>query len=236
MTPESSSALATFAGALSEASPHTTSDATVAFWETQALRLDWEDVPAGEAQAVAHHPPPRPGRRRRRHRPGHHLVRRRQAQRRLQLRRPPCSGGTRGQGGPALRGRARRPPHHHLRRTAARGFPGRQRPAGPRHQQGRPRGHLPPGHPGNRGHHPGRGPHRRHPLARFRRLLRRSAAGSGWRTRARSCWSPPTGSSAAAWPCRSRTTRTPPSPGTTPSSTSWWSTAPPHRNAWTPSR
>ena len=133
--------------------PQDSSRTTVAFWEAAGPPPGLGGPPAGcpgRRQALAHRAPPGSGRRRGRHRPGDHLVRGRQAQRRLQLRGPPCRGGARGQGGPALRGRARRPPRHHLRRTPARGVQGRQRPPGPGHHQGRPRGHLPAGHPRNR--------------------------------------------------------------------------------------
>ena len=107
------------------------------------------------------------------------LVRRRQAQRLLQLPRPSSRGQARlapQQGGDHLGGRARRHARAHLRRAAPRGLPLRERPAGARRVEGRPRRDLHADDPRARDRDPRLRADRRAPQRRLRRLLRRGAA------------------------------------------------------------
>ena len=167
----------------------------VAFWEREARAARLGDAVAHRARVGARRIERRP---RRPHRPAAPVVRRRRAERRGQLRGPARRRGPGRQGGAARRGRARRPPHAHLRRAAARGRACRERARRPRHRPGRPRRRLPAGARRDRHRDAGDRAHRRRCTRWCSAGSPPRRCGSACRTRAPSCSSPATGSSAAA--------------------------------------
>jgi hypothetical protein len=150
------------------------------------------------------------------------LVPRRAAQRLLQLRRsPPADPGRPGRHHLG-QGRARPVRAHHLPPAQTRGEQGGQRASAPRRAKGRSGVHLHAHDPRAGLHHAGVRPHRRRPLHRLRRLLRRGHPRPD-PGRRRQAWSPPTKGCAAAACCASRTRSIAPS-------TAWiWS-----RPYWSP--
>ncbi len=111
------------------------------------------------------------------------VVRERRAQPLPELPRPARRRRAQGQDGHHLGGRAGRGAAADLRGAAEGGLPLRQRPQGPRREEGRPRRDLHADDPGGGGRDARLHAHRRHPQRRLRWLLGRGGAGPHERRR-----------------------------------------------------